>query len=272
MLVDAHADRARSDVRVAHRVSGELPPKSLVRIGSDVLAGSPEWLFMQMARGMDQIDLIWFCCEMLATYVITRDTQGTVLLPAYPLTTKAQLTAYLETARAQGALGARKALEAVRHALEAAASPPEIELALLMTLPCAKGGRAIPQPRLNCRINVDRRVVATCGAGHFVADACWPSSRLVVEYDGDSVHLDSGQRARDNDRTAALEQMGYSVVHVSTGQVKSLSLVDAALKRVANRLGRHTRDGVHAYDWQARRSELYLKLHRLSTRGIDWTR
>jgi len=270
VLVNPHADRTRLEGRVAHRFSGELPPKSLVRISPELLVASPELLVTLAARHLDELELTWLCCELLATYAIVPSEQGATLLPAYPLTTKDQLAAYLETARSMGVRGATKALAATRRAMDGASSPPEIELALLMTMPCAKGGRAIPLPQLNHRIDIDRRLVATAGRSHYVADACWPNNGLVVEYDGDACHLDSASRAQDNDRTAALEQLGYRVLHVSTSQLKSLSLIDAALKRVANHLGCHTRDGAHTYDWQARRSNLYLKLHKLSTQGINW--
>ena len=271
VLVDRHADRTARDNRIAHRAGGELPPKSLVRLAPNLQIVSPEYLFMQMARGMDELELVWLCCEFLATYALVETEECLALQPAYQLTTKFQLAAYLKAAREMNVQGAAKGLRALEHAVEGAASPPESELGLLMTLPCAKGGRAIPQPLLNYRIDADRRTVATYGEKYYVVDAVWPEKKLIVEYDGDACHLDSMRRAKDNDRTAALEQMGYRVIHISTGQLKSLSFMDDALKRVANHLGRHTRDGAHGYDWQARRSELYLKLHRLSTQGIDWS-
>lgn len=270
VLVGRNVARRFTNQRIPHSISTALAPGSLVRIAQGLLVSSPEHLFLQMVRVFDELELIWLGCELCATYARPPRLPGAIEA-AYPLTSKTTLASYLEKANELGMPGVTSARKALRFVLEGAASPREIAMPLTMCLPCSKGGRNVPQPRLNHRIEADRRFATMSGRTHFSCDCCWPERKLVVEYDSDCFHLDGKQRARDNDRQAALEQMGYRVIPVSTEQFEQLALSDDAFRRVASHLGVHTRDGRHGYDWQARRWNLRKRLLRLSNTGLDWS-
>lgn len=267
VLVSGSTARWTTGIRMPHRASEALPPRSLVRVEPGLLLSSPEHMVLYAASKLDAVSLTWLASELCAVFSVHPTLRGP-LLPARPLTTLERLAAYLESAVEQGAYGAKKALRAAGLAVERAASPREIAVCLAMTLPRAMGGRAIPKPVLNHRIDVDRRVGPIHGWDGFTVDACWPDAKLVVEYDSDAHHLDPRRRARDNDKRAALEEMGYRVIPISTKQYDTLQMADDAFQRVAHHLGVRNRAGEGRYDWQGRRSKLRLQLWRLLDRGV----
>ena len=166
------------------------------------------------------------------------------------------------------AYGAKKALAGLRNAVEGAASRREIACAMRMFFPRAQGGRSIPKPKLNFGLSVDKRLASVHGWQNLSVDIAWPEARLAMEYDSDTYHLDPRRRARDNDKRAVLEQMGWRVVPFSTKQFDSLAMSDDAFQRIGAVLGVRNRAGESRYDWQSRRSELTLRLWRLCEQGV----
>lgn len=268
VLVPRNVARWQTDSRVQHQTGEPLPKDSLVRVEPGLLLSSPEHIVLHEASRLDPLPLTWLISEMCACYTI-HPSLGGPLFPARPLTSLSKIAAYLEEAVQHSAYGAKKALRATGFAVEGAASPRELVLALCLTLPRAMGGYAVPKPRLNHRVNVDRRIRAMYKRSHFTVDACWPQARLAVEYDSDSYHLDPVKRAQDNDRRAALEEMGYRVIPISTKQQDGLVLSDNAFQRIAKHLGVKNRTGEMRYDWQARRSDLRRRLWSLAAHGVD---
>lgn len=272
LLVADESRQRNTDERMLFRTRGPLPHWSLVRLGPGLLASSPEHLLLHMARYLSDLELIWFACTLCAVYSIHPSLRNAGrLLPARPLTTVGQILSYLEHALDQGARWSRKALAAVRHAIDGAASPKEIECALLMTLPRSMGGYALPKPVLNTGIDVDHRLAPTWRWDSLSTDALWAEQRLALEYDSDSLHMDPRQRAKDNAKRNALEAMGYRVLPLSTRQLDSTVLTDDVMKNVARHLGVRRRYKDAGYDWQGRRSGLRRELRRLSHEGVTWT-
>ncbi len=268
VLVPKDVARWQTDSRIQHQTGEPLPAGSLVRVEPGLLLSSPEHIVLHEAPRLDLLPLVWLISELCSRYAI-HPSLGGPLFPARPLTSLARVAAYLEEAVRHGAYGAKKALRATGLAIEGAASPRELVLALCLTLPRAMGGYAVPKPLLNHRVNADRRIRAMYNRSHFTVDACWPQARLAVEYDSDSYHLDPVKRAQDNDRRAALEEMGYRVIPISTKQQDGLVLSDNAFQRIAKHLGIKNRTGEARYDWQARRSDLRRCLWGLAARGAD---
>ena len=275
VLVSSDTACWRTPYRIPHRVQSPLLPGSLVRLTPSLVASSPEHIFLQMARHLSPLQLTWLGCTLCATYtmhprcITSDDLNDDSLFSAHPLTTRAILIRYLTEACSRHINGARKARKAACSVVEGAASPREIELALLGCLPRAMGGRALPIPQLNHRIAVDKRMGSIRHA-YFSVDVCWPDARVALEYDSDTYHLDPHKRAHDNDKRAALEQLGYWVLPVSSKQLDSLTFIDDVLKRVGAHLGVRDRSHDRRYDWHARRSQLRRALHNLAFHGIPW--
>ncbi len=254
--------------RVVHRVGLPLPFESLVRIENGLMVSSPEHLYLQAASRLDDLALIWFASELCALFSIHPSGAGG-LLPAKPLTMAKRLSAYTQAACAMGVYGAKKALSNVRYAVEHAASRREIACALRMSLPRSWGGRGIPKATLNYGLNVDKRLASVHGWQRMSLDMAWPQARLAMEYDSDSFHLDPRRRARDNDKRAVLEQMGWRVVPLSTKQFDSIVMSDDVFCRIGSSLGVKNRAGETRYDWQARRSDLNRRLWKLCESGVE---
>jgi hypothetical protein len=271
LLVAKNVPRWQTDDRRQHYAAEPLPEGSFVRVEPGLLLSSPEHIVLQSASKLDALHLAWLASELCALYSIHPTIPGE-LLPAFPVTSRARLQAYLANAAEVGAYGAKKALAAMPYVLEGAASPRELSLALNMTLPRSMGGYALPKPLLNCRIDVDKRIRTAYGKDHFTVDACWVGQKLVVEYDSDAFHLDPKRRAHDNDRRAMLGEMGYRVLPISSKQQDALVLSDNAFRRLGKLLGVKDRSGESRYDWQARRSALRRTLRELETRRGGQTR
>ncbi|QCR19661.1 endonuclease domain-containing protein [Agrococcus sp. SGAir0287] len=114
---------------------------------------------------------------------------------------KAALVERLEHFRGARGLGRLRA--AIALARVGAESPRESELRLLLVR------HGLPEPHLNLDVRDD--------AGVFVArvDMAWPDLRIAVEYDGEQHRVDARQFARDIDRLADLERVGWIVVRVT---------------------------------------------------------
>ena len=257
----------RGAERVVHQVRVPLPADSLVRIEDGLMVSSPEHLYLQAASRLDSLELSWFASELCSLFSIHPSNAGG-LLPARPLTTLKRLEKYLDGAIAINAYGAKKALAGLQNAVEGAASRREIACAMRMFFPRAQGGRGIPKPKLNLGLSVDKRLTSVHGWENLSVDIAWPEARLAMEYDSDTYHLDPRRRARDNDKRAVLEQMGWRVVPFSTKQFDSLAMSDDAFQRIGAALGVRNRAGESRYDWQSRRSSLTLRLWHLCEQGV----
>ncbi len=257
----------RAAERVVHQVRTPLPTDSSVRIEDGLMVSSPEHLYLQAASKLDSLELSWFASELCSLFSIHPSNAGG-LLPARPLTTLKRLEKYLDGAVAINAYGAKKALAGLQNAVEGAASRREIACAMRMFFSRAQGGRGIPKPKLNLGLSVDKRLASVHGWENLSVDIAWPEARLAMEYDSDTYHLDSRRRARDNDKRAVLEQMGWRVVPFSTKQFDSLAMSDDAFQRIGAALGVRNRAGESRYDWQSRRSSLTLRLWHLCEQGV----
>ena len=129
-------------------------------------------------------------------------------------------------------------------------------------------------PQLNYSLAADHRLatIHNRSRAYFSLDMCWPQNNLAVEYDSDEHHLDARRHASDNDKKAALGQMGYRVISISTEQAGRTVMTDDAVMRVASHLGVRNREGSCSYDWQSRRSTLRRRLRDLAINGLDWSK
>lgn len=52
-------------------------------------------------------------------------------------------------------------------------------------------------------------------------DFAWPGVPVVVEYDGVGFHMDADDFARDRQKQAALQEMGYTVIRLVKADVRN---------------------------------------------------
>jgi hypothetical protein len=151
--------------------------------------------------------------------------------------------------------GARKLLNATRHAFENAASPKEIELALKLTLPSKLGGLCVPRPLLNYKIELLENTKNLTDSSYYVADACWPNEKILLEYDSDMAHLTSDQKNHDEIKRRTLEAQGYRIFVVTRKQLSSIAQMENTARLILKAMGKQFRH--RSKNFGAASNELY---------------
>lgn len=151
-----------------------------------------------------------------------------------PLTSVERLRDF---ARSVG-LGSRNALvRALPLVRDGAASPLEVKANLLLCSGSWNGGESWGDPHLNRRIALSPGARALAHTPFCVADCLWPENHAVLEVLGEAYHSDEYGFKLASGRTAALESMGYKVAEIINEQMADLSLLDALLPSLAEKLG-----------------------------------
>ena len=124
-----------------------------------------------------------------------------------------------------------------------------------LMLPVRLGGFGLDGAVLNCRIDPSKRAGLLADVSYFVGDLCWPSAKLVIEYDS-NLHLSPRQLARDARKRSALEADGYAVITVTSPQLDDPSEMMRVALRAAQRLGKRLR--IQVDDFADRQKKLFL--------------
>lgn len=255
-VLDLEGVRPRSTPRVAfHRWSAPLPIAQLVSVGADALALGPELFLLEMARWVDELDLLLLCHELCGGYRIDRGCPGGFAARP-PLTSVRALERCVE--RNAGVLGAKRLRRVLPFVGEGSESPMETALALIVGLPISRGGLGIPRPVHNYRLDPGRRLRGVAEKGHYRCDLYWPDRCVAVEYDGELSHTGAERIAADARRRAALQAMGVTVVSVTRDQLYH----PASFQRLARVLRRvlRVRSRVRCSDYQERQGRLRARV------------
>lgn len=227
-----------------------------VPLGDGMYLSSPEFLYLQMANVLDDLELALLGCELCGLY----GYRGEELTRRASLTTRAAIGTFLKTR--QGARGIERARRVLPLLVERSRSPMETVLALRLSLPRKRGGFGISQPLLNHPISLGASLAGSRGVVELSPDLSWPEHKLAVEYDSDLHHSDGASIVRDSRRRFALEELGYTVITVTSGQMRSFQEFDAIARRIARITGKRLRDEREAE--KARRIALGRRLHALA--------
>ena len=163
---------------IVHQAAA-LPAGSLRSLsqpdGEDtLLVTSPELTFVHLASLLSYPRTVHLGYELCGTYAPDASRPfGVRERP--PLTTPAKLAAYLD--EIGSVRGVRQARSALAHVLCRSASPPESTLAMLLTLPCARGGSGMIRPRMNEPVSLGKRGSWTTDRSGFRCDLLWPGPR-----------------------------------------------------------------------------------------------
>lgn len=243
---------------VVHFSSAGIPNSSFYRLkgvcGLDAYVASPELAFLQSASQMDWCSLVRLGYSLCSQYRI--DRLGN-LVRCNPLTDVTSLTRYVDAV--SGFPGKRRAKEALKVVANGAASPREAVLAQLLSAPLKRGGYALPLPVLSYQIEVKRAMRQYSSKSFYVADLCWPDSKLVVEYDSDEWHCNPAKMAEDARKRADLSFMGYGVFTVTNDQMRSLRDMDLLAGLLRKRLGKSAYQP-SSYNYPERKRELRRSL------------
>lgn len=225
---------------------------------------SPELCFLQLSALLDLPNLILAGCELCAKFRYPID-ESERLVKATPATTPQSITRFLDSH--PSSYGIRKARRALKSIIPLAASPAEITLALLLSLPCSLGGYGLPKPSLNEEVRLAKSARRLTPKGYFCTDLYWRDMKLDVEYDGQLDHSSHADRSNDANRANILDLMGITVLRITRDQLFSRKNMDANVAVIAKRLGKRIRP---KEDFETRQVRLRTQLlHYLLTKRFD---
>lgn len=216
-----------------HLHAGALPPDSCTLIDHGVyLCGAP-FVFLQLARGRELLPAIKLACYMMGTYSL--DPAGVDgIVYRRPLTTIDDLATFLHANSRQKGSGV--AAKALKHALPLCASPKEMELALLLTLPARMGGYALRKPQLNSPILLSPEARRLYPHSTCYVDLLWQEAHYGLEFNGRH-HYESDMKIGDDEaRRLALRRDGYTIESVTSQQLANAAQLDAVAENIAERL------------------------------------
>lgn len=225
---------ANSDMR-AHVCRMPLAPGCVVRVAEDVYVTSPEFTFLQLGRQLSVGALVQYAMELCGSFVVA-PWSSPGFLPQVVFSSVEGLDGFVdEHSRFQGSA---RAHEALKYAAPGAASPAEVRLYLLLTLPRKLYGYGLPRPILNARLDIPSTSQRKLHANYLRPDLLFSDSRQIVEYDSQQFHNHAGRLDYDDDRREVLEQMGYGVSVVRARRLEDYRSFDEWVRDIlAPRLG-----------------------------------
>ena len=252
VLVASSSERRAVSHAVVHRCGYPFPEGSFVRVADGVYAPCPELCFVQIAGCTPLLPAIKEGHALCGSFALC-DSSETGLVERLPLTTVDSLRRFAK--ENSGLRGSAAAIRTLRHVKDGSASPRETDLAMRLMLPVRLGGFGLDGAVLNCRIDPSKRAGLLADVSYFVGDLCWPSAKLVIEYDS-NLHLSPRQLARDARKRSALEADGYAVITVTSPQLDDPSEMMRVALRAAQRLGKRLR--IQVDDFADRQKKLFL--------------
>lgn len=237
---------------VVHHCSKTFSAGSLLQLGGRTALCRPELAFIQMASVLrNDIALLELGFELCGTY----RTESTASATAYnvpPLTTARSIRAFTE--RNSSLAGTRAIARVLPYLVDGSASPRETKLALMLSLPHARGGYGLDVPSMNRVVYADAGARAVSGRASFRCDLCWATAKLDVEYQSREIHANEASRIADSRRAHALSSMGWTVVGITNDELDSAQACDLIADTIRMRLGRRKR--IRVSDYEQRKREL----------------
>ena len=249
------AARRRSEFLVPHVLPHGFTERCSQPLGNGAYVCRPELMLLQLSQQLDQLELIQLVCELSSSFVLD-ESSSHGMIEALPLIEPRRLSAFCE--RHRPVRNTSRLAAACAHAIPGTASPMEIALALILTLPYKLGGYGLPKPQANGTVRLSSLQQHVSGTRERRGDLLWAQEKLAVEYDSDQEHLGSEKLLRDTERRNALLFSGHSVVTVTKRQLHSIDEMDKVAINIAKQLGRRIRPT--RADWGFRQEALFEQL------------
>lgn len=255
--ISTETNNKRSTQRlVCHKSRVELPRCSFREVAKGIHLCSPELTFIQLGGEMSLPHLISIGFEMCGHY----PSDGRAARS--PISSARRLSAYIEKAPATKGLKAARC--AAAHVLDGSASPMETAIAMELTLPHRFGGRNLPKPKLNYRLELTADAAVIARRKHLVLDMYWPEYGVAIEYDSKMHHEDKEARIKDSQKRVAAASMDIEVVSITEKQYLNMLEFDEIVNALASKLNYRKR--TLPSDFTTRKHELRASLRPLYTR------
>lgn len=202
-----------------------LPEGSIRRGKGDVLVASPELTLATLGRTHTPLELGLFASELCGLYTLPKDSKEGII-QCKPCTSKAQIAQFVE--EMQGRDGIKTLRKALDWTVDRAASPREVQLALLLGASSHRRGFGLPMPELNKDVPLAGAARRFTSRSFYSCDLYWPEYDVALEYQSDRYH--KNRQLTDAVKFNALQAMGISLVTVTWSQLRSF----AEMCKVAN--------------------------------------
>jgi hypothetical protein len=259
-LVPSHQMVTKTSRLQTHVWSHPIVSGSFVNLHNGIYLSSPQFLFLQLAPTLSEVELAMLGMELCGFYSLWRmpllfrsrdeKEKGGATYNLAPALNARTLAAYIE--RMAGERGAVKARNAMRYVMDNAASPMESAVYLLLCLPRRVGGRGLPAPEFNVSVHVSTSPTHE----KRYPDLYWRFAGLDVEYQSDFAHRGEWSRLSDARRAIEIEAEDISVLPLTNAQLMDVDGFNAFAVSVRRKLGVRSRP--LAPDWFAK----YLELRR----------
>ncbi len=262
VLVGRKQDFRHNDSVTYSCFSGQLPDRSLLKLNEGLYVTCLEFTFVRLAARVELVPLIRTCYEIAGLFASNaNDMRG--FSRCDPLTTTRGISCFLERTKELHLRGHTQARRALKHSLDNAASPMEVELAMLLTLPRHLGGYGLPKPVLNHPLDVSGLRGGQLRRKRITVDVAWPKERLVLEYDSDQFHTGSEKIVADSKRRNDIAFLGYEIKTITSREIASIFSMDKIADSIRRRLGIRARR--YADDFPMRQSDLRRELIKTRT-------
>lgn len=230
--------KSTNDARFKVHICTTLPEVSgLLKLAKNLYCSSVHLAFVQMANVLPLMELVELGYELCGSYSVDPFTQEC----AYSLdrlTSVRRLRGFVQ--RNQALRGADKALAALSFVSDGSASIRETRCAMLLGIPCCRGGYGLGKPRMNFEVECEARSRTISERRTLRCDLYWPSAKLDVEYQSHEYHKGELNRIRDSKRTNALQTLGFNVVQITDAEFEDFYVFDQIARDLQKRLGKRT--------------------------------
>lgn len=266
ILVANQGSRRYSQKIKPHSLPSPVPYDAFYRVNDNILVSSPEFVYLQLASVLNEVELACVGNELCGTYNLrvaetlqkeaeqidygsTGSASSKNSKPSsaktsptkkdkpdrtdgfdkrLPLTTKAKLTSFVQ--RASEVRGAAKALRCLQWVADGCASPRETNTLLAMCLPRRLGGYWLPLPKVNPSIPTSSRLKEYVEKDEYKPDFLWE-----IEKDGErwkvAVEYDSSEW-HDGDEDAQktrIRRNDFETMGYLVTSINKMQLKDADL-------------------------------------------
>lgn len=223
-----------------HYCGVKIPKGGFCALTDQVAIAAPSMVFLQLAKELSFCEIVALGCYLCASFVrVATDFDQRGFSACDPRADLRSLAKYMDK---MGSFPhAKRCRRALQYVCEGAASPRELAVSMLLTMPTSQGGYGFPRAILNAPIELSDSGKLNIGKQHLCVDMLWPAAKVVIEYDSDAWHSGIERINYDSKRRNQLKAMGFEVITITNSEVKSVQSMDRIAKALARCMGRRLR-------------------------------
>ena len=192
-----------------HLYEKSFPAGSFLRLENQIYLSSPELTFCTLANSLSLVQLILYGLELCGTYAISHSTDE-VKYDLREISTAEEINQYGKRLKKTYPRfsGINNATQAANILENNSASPQESRLFIVLSAPRNIGGYQISNIKLNQEISLTKSAKEIAHQNIIKSDMVIKKNKIVIEYDSNQFHDNTGQNIKDKNRLNALKHDG----------------------------------------------------------------